>query len=111
MKRIAVLTCLEATHICSGASCFSALNNRRAFFADYAGEQIELVAFFHCNGCAADYDNDAEYLEKIERVCAERPDVIHVGKCTYYKGALCPVIGRMIDYFKKRDIPIVIGTH
>ncbi len=111
MKKIAVLTCLKATHICSGASCFDAINDRRAFFADYAGEEVKVVAFFHCNGCDADYENDAEYIEKIERVCSQQPDAIHVGKCTFYKRDLCPVIGNMIDYFKSKGIKIIIGTH
>ncbi len=111
MKKIAVLTCLEATAVCSGAACFNAINGRRAFFSDYADEAVEIVAFFHCNGCDADYDNDKEYIEKIERVCSQQPDVIHVGKCTYYKGNMCPTIQRMIDYFEQKDIKIVIGTH
>ncbi len=111
MKKIAILTCLHATGVCSGAACFSALNERRAHFEAYAGEAVEMTAFFHCNGCTADYANDAEYLEKIERVCSGKPDAIHVGKCTYHKRPLCPVIARMIDYFRANGITVVMGTH
>ncbi|PID79693.1 MAG: hypothetical protein CSB19_01980 [Clostridiales bacterium] len=111
MKKIAILTCLKATEICSGASCFVALNDRAAHFEAYKDEDVKIVAFFHCNGCKADYQNDLQYLEKVERVCKACPDVIHVGKCTYYQRDLCPVIEDMIKYFEAHGIKTVIGTH
>ncbi len=111
MKKIAVLTCLKATQVCSGAACFDAINDRRATFEEYVDEEVKVVAFFHCNGCKADYDNDEQYIEKIERVCSQEPDAIHIGKCTFYQRDLCPVIDNMINYFKSKGIKIVIGTH
>ena len=46
-------------------------------FARYGAEQLELVAFFRCNGCDAPQD-DAGMEEKIERLLQLRPDAAHM---------------------------------
>ena len=111
MKKIAILSCLNATNICSGASCFSALNDRKAAFSCYDGDDIEVVAFFHCNGCNCDYDNDQKYLEKIGRICAMRPDAVHVGICTLINGKECLIISRVIQTLEMHGITVIRGTH
>ncbi len=110
-KRIAMLTCLNATEVCSGAACFKALNERKATFGVYEEMPVEVVAFFHCNGCDADYDHNDAFMEKMERVCSMKPDAIHVGICTKKDGVRCPVIEEMIAYFETDNIKIVYGTH
>ncbi|MBN2897827.1 MAG: CGGC domain-containing protein [Clostridia bacterium] len=109
--RIAILSCLEATAVCSGAACFRALNDRDVFFSDYKDKTVEVLAFFHCNGCACDYDTDLAYLDKIERVCAMQPDAVHVGKCTAVNGTECSCITKIIDYIEGQGITVIRGTH
>lgn len=111
MKKIAILTCLEATGVCSGAACFKALNQRTAFFQPYVEIEVEVLGFFHCNGCQCDYDLDLEYDEKMTTLIDLKPDVIHVGKCTVQKGIECKVITRMVHRFEANGITVVRGTH
>lgn len=111
IKRIAILTCLEATGVCSGAGCFNALNNRSKHFERYKDQDIKVVAFFHCNSCDADYNDNLEYQEKIERVVELNPHAVHVGICTRTKGIECRVITDMINYFESNGISVIRGTH
>ncbi len=109
--KIAVLSCLKATGVCSGAACFRAINNREKHFNIYKDMDVEVVAFFHCNGCDCDYSSDVEYLEKIEYVCSLEPDAVHVGKCTCMEGNLCTVIEAMVKYIEDRGMKVIFGTH
>lgn len=110
-KRIALLTCLKATGVCSGAGCFKALNDRTRHFDVYRADSVEVVAFFHCNGCEADYDSDSEYAEKMQRVCELAPDAVHLGRCTAMNDAECPVVSRMAETFQAAGITVIRGTH
>ncbi len=115
-KKVAILTCLDATDVCSGASCFDAVNQRTGEFGIYEQEPLQIVAFFHCNGCVDDYDKEeyfkeASFLEKIERVKSIKPDAIHYGKCCFPEDKLCPVIADMVEYFEKAGIKVIKGTH
>lgn len=111
MKKIAILSCLKSTSVCSGAACFEAVNNREASFAAYKGEEVSIVAFFHCNGCDCKYENDESYREKIERVISIKPYAVHVGLCTISKGIECDKITQIIDKLEENHIKIVRGTH
>ncbi|MDR1903955.1 MAG: CGGC domain-containing protein [Treponema sp.] len=86
MKRIAILSCLKATAVCSSAGCFSALNQRRQSFAAYKDEAVELAAFFHCNGCCCNLETDDEYKQKMDRIKTLALDTVHIGKCTITNG-------------------------
>ncbi len=68
MKRIAILTCLKACQVCTGAACLSAWNQRSRGFARYQGEEVQLSAFLHCNGCATSPLEDAGMREKLDRL-------------------------------------------
>ena len=111
MKKLAILTCLKATGVCSGAACMSAVNRRDRAFAEYAGEEVELCAFFHCNGCDCDYGNDKEYKEKIEYVSKLGLDALHIGKCTLQRGIRCDIISDIARYCENQNIQIVWETH
>ncbi|MGI6091219.1 MAG: CGGC domain-containing protein [Saccharofermentanales bacterium] len=111
MKKIAILTCLSATSVCSSAACFSALNQRKATFQRYLDDDVEIVAFFHCNGCDCDYGNDKKYLEKIRRICEIKPDAVHIGVCAYAKGVECPNIAHVIQTLEASGIDVIRGTH
>lgn len=111
IKKIAILSCLNASGVCSGAACFRALNQRSHHFKVYEDQGVEVIGFFHCNGCHCDYDNDKDYLEKIEYVISLKPDAVHVGKCTCMGGKECSVITRIIETLEHSGVKVVRGTH
>ena len=113
MKKIAVLTCLDACQVCTGASCFAAWNKRERGFAPYAGEESSLQAFFHCNGCGKDPETDPGMLEKLSRLESIGVDTVHTGVCTIQRetGKTCPTITKIIGILRQRGIAVVHGTH
>lgn len=117
MKKVAVLRCLEAERVCAGASCFAAFNERKAHFSGYGDEELQMTAFFACNGCKEIAMNDEAGLqEKLERVVQIGTEVVHVGICTQIRAAdgsrkVCPVIEEMVQYLREHGIEIVWGTH
>ena len=97
MKKIVMLTCLKA------------FNERTKTFSRYGGEELELEAFFRCNGCGV-WDEGME--EKLERLISIKPDAVHLGVCTKLKdGTRCPTIERIAKRLEEEGAHIVDGTH
>ncbi|MBE6013305.1 MAG: CGGC domain-containing protein [Lachnospiraceae bacterium] len=111
MKRIAMLTCLNSTAVCSSGGCFRAFNNRDKTFEIYKNEDVELCAFFHCNGCDCDYENDEAFNKKLDRIISMNLDAVHKGVCTFPKGKECEVIKKISERLEKSGIKIIQGTH
>lgn len=114
MKKIAILNCRNAICVCAGASCLHALNSRTGKFGRYEGEEVELCAFWYCNGCDMP-DDDAGLREKIDRVKSFGIESMHLGVCTRLSakegGGECPVITKIADEFEKEGVEIIRGTH
>ena len=109
MKKIVMLTCLKANTVCTGAGCLKAFNERTKTFSRYGGEELELEAFFRCNGCGV-WDEGME--EKLERLISIKPDAVHLGVCTKLKdGTRCPTIERIAKRLEEDGAHIVDGTH
>lgn len=114
MKRIAILTCLKACQVCTGASCLNAWNTKSRHFAPYAGEEASLEAFFHCNGCGADPEADDGMREKLDRLQRIGVDTVHIGVCAVKEretGTLCPTIVKIQEMLRSKGIKTVAGTH
>lgn len=117
MKKIAILRCLKSNDVCTGAFCLKAFNRKSGKFAEYGGEDLELVAFMTCNGCGTvNLHNEAGLREKLEMIKMISPDVLHVGVCTKQKTgrgkyAVCPHIETILCEIRKLNIKIVDGTH
>lgn len=118
MKKIAILTCLKANDVCTGASCLEAFFKKEAFFNQYKKEDIKLVAFWTCNGCEEVLLNNQEGLnEKLERILSMKTEIVHIGVCTKIKDEhskkeiLCPKVEEIIRYLKDNNIKIIFGTH
>jgi len=114
MKKIAILTCLDACQVCTGASCLNAWNNRARHFAPYAGEDVSLEAFFHCNGCGKGPESDDGMAEKLDRLQSIGVETVHIGVCAVKDretGALCPAIEKIQELLHRRDIATTLGTH
>lgn len=109
--KIAILNCLKANDVCSGAGCLKALNARTKHFASYGEEPLELVAMARCNGCDAGIDDG--FREKLDRIVSEGAQVCHFGVCTVRRdlGKECPVITEAAAYLEARGVRPVRGTH
>ena len=109
--KIAILNCLKANEVCSGAGCLKALNARRKHFEPYMDEPVELIAFARCNGCDAGVDKG--FREKLDRFVSEGAEVCHVGVCTVRRetGQECPTITEALAYLEERGLKTVRGTH
>lgn len=114
MKRIAILTCLDACKVCTGAGCLKAWNSRSRGFASYAGEAVQLDAFLHCNGCGSDPASDPGMAEKLDRLSSMGVSAVHTGVCTR-KGPdrqeYCPNIAKICTLLEQRGIRVIYGTH
>lgn len=113
MRHIAILTCLEACQVCTGAGCLRAWNSRSRYFAPYAGEEVQLEAFLHCNGCGRDPAGDDGMAEKLNRLTSLEVDTVHLGVCCKKHGEerLCPTISQLRTMLEDRGIRVVFGTH
>ena len=114
MKRIAILTCLKACQVCTGAACLSAWNERSRGFSRYREEEAQLCAFFHCNGCGIPPLDDRGMREKLDRLVSLDVDTVHVGICARTEQKdhqLCPTISALWKELERRNIQVVEGTH
>ena len=113
MRHIAILTCLEACRVCTGAACLEAWNKRERQFSRYAGEEAQLNAFLHCNGCHSDPMSDPGLAEKLQRLTESGVDTVHLGVCTvkHETGVLCPTMKTLAEMLQQRGMEIVEGTH
>lgn len=111
MRKIAILNCQKALSVCTGASCLKALHHRKGTFTRYENEDVELVAFWYCNGCGVPL-SDAGLQEKMETIKDLGVDIIHVGGCTRRaNGVECKLITEMAENLSQDGIQIIRGTH
>ena len=109
--KIAMLNCLKANEVCTGAGCLRAFNNRTRHFADYGDAPLELIALARCNGCGKGIDEG--FREKLERIVSEGAEVCHLGVCTKHgkNGEECPTITEAAAWLEEKGVRIVRGTH
>ena len=106
MKKIAILTCLEATRVCSGAACFSALNQRTAFFQPYVETEVEVLGFFHCNGCKDPIFDGMDY--KFEQLKRSGVETLHMARCIEVE---CHRYNEMKLALETKGFSVVKGSH
>lgn len=117
MKRIAILRCLHSNDVCTGAACLDAFFKRLGSFSIYGQEELQLVAFWTCNGCNdCQLKNKSGLEEKIQRIISLQTEVVHVGVCTKNKTndgnmQICPTIKKICQRLESSGITIVEGTH
>lgn len=112
MKKIAILACLRANDVCAGASCLSALEERRAYFRGYEGESVRLCAFLRCSQCGVDPEENTGMLEKLERIVRCGVETAHIGICAFRKdGTVCPHMAKTAAWLEEQGIEILWGTH
>lgn len=117
MKHIAILRCLRSNDVCTGAACMQAFNKRTGAFAKYGEEELELEAYWSCNGCGDCYlKNQQGIEEKLRRIMNMQLDAVHVGVCIMQRTAQgervrCKKIGELCEHLREAGIKIVEGTH
>lgn len=109
--KIAILNCLKANEVCTGASCLRAFNDRSRHFAVYGETPLTLVAMARCNGCEA--GTDEGFREKLDRIVSEGAQVCHLGVCTVKPEtkAECATITQAAAYLEERGVKVTRGTH
>ena len=109
--KIAILNCLKANEVCTGAGCLKAFNAGSRHFKIYEGAPLTLVAMARCNGCDAGIDKG--FQEKLERIVSEGAEACHVGVCTVKSDTKeeCPISTRAAAYLEERGVKVVRGTH
>lgn len=90
MTNLAILCCLDANDVCTGAGCLRALRERRGGFACYEGQETELLAFLRCSHCSTPLEEDAGMQEKLECLVSIGTQAVHIGVCAQPKGEKCP---------------------
>lgn len=112
MKKVAMLNCLKANEVCTGAACLKAWEEKNRNFSVYQEEEVVLTAFARCNGCGNTPENSPGLKEKLERLVSEGTEVVHFGVCTKNKAAEeCPVITKIGEWLGAHGIEVIRGTH
>lgn len=119
MKKIVILRCLKSNDVCTGASCLQAFYGRTGKFQGYGiDENLQLAAFFSCNGCGdVRFKNQKGLEEKLKRILALKPSSVHIGICTkFYNKSTgqmqeCNKINAISKYLESKGINVVRGTH
>lgn len=117
MKKIAVLRCLRVSASCSGSGCLRAMYEKTGTYTRYADEDVQMAAFWTCNGCGENaLPNQEGVRKKIERMKKIPVDVLHISNCAMPKNAegtrvMCPVIAEIAQELQAAGIEIVEGTH
>ena len=114
MKKIAILACLNANRVCTGAGCLRAFNEKTGSFARYEDAPLRLMAFFHCPGCGKSRAQDEGTLEKLERLEKIGVQYVHVGVCGMTDAkhdVLCPTMQALVELLRQRGMEIVLRTH
>lgn len=117
MKHIVILRCLRSNNVCTGAACLKAVNKKTGAFARYGEEQLELEAYWSCNGCGDCHFKYQEGIEeKLERIIGLKPDVVHVGVCVKQRTqdgqvVTCKTIAEICERLEAAGLTIVEGTH
>ena len=119
MKKIVILRGLKSNDVCTGASCLQAFYDRTGKFKVYdIDENLQLAAFFSCNGCDdVRFQNQKGLEEKLERILALNPSAVHIGICTqiYNKSTgqkqECDKINEISKYIQAKGVNVIRGTH
>ncbi len=112
MKKVAMVNCLKANEVCTGAACMKAWEAKTRSFSVYQNKETVLTAFARCNGCGNTPENSAGLKEKLERLVSEGTQIVHFGVCTKSRdGKECPVITEIGEWLTDHGIEVVRGTH
>lgn len=102
--KIGILICNKLSYDCTGIGCFQAINNREHAFKDY--DDLELMGFFHCNGCKGETLSGMDY--KFEQLVKRKVSTIHMARCMEVE---CEHYEEIYNKLMNRGFKVVRGTH
>lgn len=108
--RIAILSCRKTMLRCAGRSCIWAFQEKERSFEAYRESElpVRLCAYFGCNGCEANYDDDPDFRNKLERLVLDGVSVIHLSGCMTHH---CPNLDKIRAKIERYGVSCVLGTH
>lgn len=108
--RIAIMSCRDTMLRCAGRSCVWAFQEKEKHFEIYRDSElpVRLCAYFGCNGCDTDYENDLSFRKKLERLVLDEVSIIHLSGCLCHH---CPNIEKIRATIESYDIRCELGTH
>ena len=111
MKKIAMLNCLQANDVCTGAGCRKAVYGRTGGFAEYGEEELQLTALARCSNCGKTAAEDPGMTEKLERLVSIGTETVHIGVCASHEGKPCPTMAAHAAWLEERGVRVVWRTH
>ena len=111
MKRIAILNCLKANDVCTGAGCLKAFYARTGGFAAYGEEALTLTAMARCSHCRMPLEADPGMQRKLERLVEAGTEAVHIGVCASPRGQRCPTMESYAEWLEAHGIQVLWRTH
>lgn len=110
--KISILACKKTGDRCTGAGCMKAVNSKTKAFSHYKDE-VELLAFWRCNGCDHFIEEDEGLMKKANRIVELKVEYLHISHCCKKKDTKepCKEILGIAEYLRKNGIEIIEGTH
>lgn len=106
MLKIGIIIC-DRYRTCAGGKCLRSMRNREGAFAQYAGQEIELVGYTTCDGCPG---GNVEYTG--EEMVKNGAQVIHLATGLLVGYPPCPYINTFKAFLENRyGVRVVLGTH
>lgn len=106
MLKIGIIIC-DRYRTCAGGKCLRSMRNREGAFAQYAGQEIELVGYTTCDGCPG---GNVEYTG--EEMVKNGAQVIHLATGLLVGYPPCPYIDTFKAFLENRyGVRVVLGTH
>lgn len=103
--KIGIIRCDAHSLNCAGYNCFPAIRNKTGQFENY--EEIELVGFDSCGGCARGKPD--KIVLRAQRLKDKGAEVIHLSTCIV---GTCPFENMFAQAIQEKvGIPIVRRTH
>lgn len=104
--KVGIIIC-DRYHTCAGGKCLRALHRREGAFADYAGQDVELVGFTTCGGCPG---GNIEYAP--EEMVNNGAEVVHLATGFIVGYPPCPHLDHFVEMIpRKFGLRVVVGTH
>lgn len=109
--KIAFINCRKTAEGCTTSGCFRALSDRTGHFAQYAGQETQLLTACDCGGCANFAPEGNPVLEKkMNRLREIGVEKIHFATCVGKDGR-CPHLAQLTQAANNIGIAWEMGSH
>lgn len=106
MKKIGIMTCDKLKDKCSGTHCFEAFHSKSKAFEIYKDKEVQISAFFSCNGCGTELPESMDYI--LNQMLLKNVDTIHMALCIDVE---CHRHREIESVLKEKGFNVVLGSH